>query len=353
MRIAVYAIAKDEAQFARRFCESALPHADVLVVADTGSRDGTADIVREYTPHVHAISVTPWRFDVARNAALALVPADVDVCVSLDLDEVLLPGWRDAIEQAWSDRTTRLRHLFDNGGGNIFYAERVHARVGVHWHHPCHETLRVDKRVRDEMALTSQMIAHHLPDQRKSRGQYLPMLRLATQEDPHCPRNAIYYGRELCYQGQSREAIAELQRYLALPAATWADERAYAMRLIGDQHEALGDHQQAVRWYMQGVAETPSRRDPWYALARSGYHAMDWPTTFAAAVHATALTDRPFLHFDDPAAWAAGPHDLAAIAAYHLGMRDVAAGHGQRALDADPTDPRLAENLRWYTTGAV
>jgi hypothetical protein len=26
------------------------------------------------------------------------VPADVDVCLSLDLDEILAPGWRAAIE---------------------------------------------------------------------------------------------------------------------------------------------------------------------------------------------------------------------------------------------------------------
>jgi len=37
--------------------------------------------------------VHPWRFDVARNAALALVPDNV--CISPDLDDVLPEGWRE------------------------------------------------------------------------------------------------------------------------------------------------------------------------------------------------------------------------------------------------------------------
>ena len=43
----------------------------------------------------------PWRFDQARNAALALVPDDVDICVSLDLDELIMPGWRRVLEGLW------------------------------------------------------------------------------------------------------------------------------------------------------------------------------------------------------------------------------------------------------------
>ena len=40
MKIAVYAISKNEEQFVKRFCESA-KDADLILIADTGSTDNT------------------------------------------------------------------------------------------------------------------------------------------------------------------------------------------------------------------------------------------------------------------------------------------------------------------------
>src|SRR5574343_159438 len=98
MKICVYAIAKNEEKFVERFMSS-MKEADLIIVADTGSTDGTVSKLRDLGAIVHEIKVDPWRFDVARNLALDLIPADVEVCVSVDLDEVFSPGWRSAIEE--------------------------------------------------------------------------------------------------------------------------------------------------------------------------------------------------------------------------------------------------------------
>ena len=138
MKIAVYAISKNEEQFVERFCESA-KEADIILIADTGSTDNTVGLARQHGATVYDIAVKPWRFDKARDAALVLLPADIDVCISLDLDEVLQPGWRQEIERVWQEDTTRLRYKFDWGAGIAFYYEKIHHRHGYHWHHPCHE----------------------------------------------------------------------------------------------------------------------------------------------------------------------------------------------------------------------
>jgi hypothetical protein len=138
LKICVNAISKNEAQFVKRFYESA-KDADLIILADTGSTDGTADLARECGITVYDISIIPWRFDLARNAALALVPADVDVIVSLDLDEVLEPGWREEIEKVWTPETTRLRYKFDWGQGICFYYEKIFAKKGYRFHHAIHE----------------------------------------------------------------------------------------------------------------------------------------------------------------------------------------------------------------------
>ena len=112
MKIAVYAISKNEAHFVKRFCASA-KDADLIVIADTGSTDDTVQLAMNAGARVFEICVKPWRFDKARDAALALLPPDIDICISLDLDEVLEPGWRKEIERVWATDTTRLRYKFD------------------------------------------------------------------------------------------------------------------------------------------------------------------------------------------------------------------------------------------------
>jgi glycosyltransferase involved in cell wall biosynthesis len=126
MKIAVYAIAKNESQFVERFCEAA-KDADLIFVADTGSTDDTVDKLLSMGATVQIIHISPWRFDDARNTALALLPDDIDVCMSLDLDEVLQPGWREEIERVWTPGTNRLRYGFDWGCGIVFQYEKCRA----------------------------------------------------------------------------------------------------------------------------------------------------------------------------------------------------------------------------------
>ena len=76
MKIAVYAISKNEAQFVKRFCESA-KEADLILIADTGSTDDTVELSKESGATVYNICIKPWRFDLARNAAMALIPGEI------------------------------------------------------------------------------------------------------------------------------------------------------------------------------------------------------------------------------------------------------------------------------------
>ena len=70
MKIAVYAISKNESAFVKKFCDSA-KDADVILIADTGSTDDTVAIAKECGATVYDICISPWRFDKARDASLA------------------------------------------------------------------------------------------------------------------------------------------------------------------------------------------------------------------------------------------------------------------------------------------
>lgn len=347
MKIAVYAISKNEEQFVKRFCESA-KDADLILIADTGSTDNTAVIAAECGAVVHDICISPWRFDKARDAALALIPRNFDVCISLDLDEILEPGWREEIERVWKEDTTRLRYKFDWGCGISFYYEKIHHRHGYHWHHPCHEYPRPDARIKEVYAHTDMLLVSHHSDPTKSRGQYLDLLKLAVTEDPRCPRNAFYYARELTFYQKWQEGIDALVKYLSMPESTWINERCYAMRLLGKCHEELGNSLDALKWFRLACAEAPNTREPWVDLSMACYRRKSWEESYAAASRALSIEHKELVYTCDPEVWGWKPHDLLALAAHHIGLKDQALKHGQIAVDLAPNDERLAKNLEFY-----
>ncbi|CAN5470328.1 hypothetical protein BH10PSE5_BH10PSE5_18930 [soil metagenome] len=88
-RLALVMIARDEAHQIARALDSARPFVDLMIVLDTGSVDGTRDIARTCGAQVHEF-VWCDDFAAARNASLALSPADWNLV--LDADEWIERG---------------------------------------------------------------------------------------------------------------------------------------------------------------------------------------------------------------------------------------------------------------------
>lgn len=353
MKICVYAISKNEEQFVERFCQSA-KDADLILIADTGSTDRTKEIAEQQGAKVYDICITPWRFDKARDAALALIPRDIDICISLDLDEILEPDWREEIERVWKlGETTRLRYGFDWGQGIRFQYEKIHSRHGYHWHHPCHEYPRPDSRITEVYAETRNLLVSHHPDNTKSRGQYLDLLLLAVTEDPYCPRNAFYYARELTFYKRWNEAITALNKYLKMPNANWINERCYALRLLGKCYEELNNIPEATKYYRLACAEAPNTREPWCDLSMLMYRLGNWLNCYTSAKTALSITNKELVYTCDPTAWGPRPDDLASISAWNLGFKHEALKHAQDAVKLAPNDKRLQDNLNFMQQAIV
>jgi len=349
MKICVNAISKNEEQFVKRFCDSA-KDADLILIADTGSTDRTVELAKECGATVHDICISPWRFDAARNAAIALTPKDIDVIVSLDLDEVLEPGWREEIERVWEmGKTTRLRYLFDWGHGIRFKYEKIFARHGYSFFCPVHEYPIPDVRINEVYADTDKLLVSHYPDPTKSRGQYLDLLRMSVKENPREPRNAFYFARELTFYRLWDEAIDRLNHYLNMPEATWQNERCYAMRLLSEAYQAKGDFYAAMSWARRATAEAPYTREPWVRVAELAYAFNNWPDCYAACRAALDIKDKAAVYTMDPSVWTEKPHDYLSIAAWHLGMKAEAIEHCKKALEFAPNDERIKANLAMMT----
>lgn len=349
--ICVYAICKNEAQFAQRWMDS-MSEADQVVVLDTGSTDDTVERLRRRGAKVTEEVISPWRFDAARNRSLELVPEDMDICVCTDLDEVFHPGWRERLEAAWDDGVTLANYRYtwnfrpDGSEGHVFWIEKAHARHGFRWTHPVHEVLTwVGPGKQGRTVSVEGMQLDHHPDPDKSRGQYLPLLELSVAEDPEDDRNMHYLGREYMYKGRWDDCIATLKHHLEMPRACWADERAASMRFIAKSYAQKGDREAARNWYLKAIAEAPHLREACMDLSLLLYEDGEWDGVLYFTARALAITHRPRSYICEADSWGSLPHDLRAIAFYKTGRPELALEEAEKALDHSPTDQRLKDNV--------
>lgn len=344
MKIAVYTIAKNEVQFVERWYKSAW-QADGLFILDTGSTDGTVAFAESLGITVNSLIVDPWRFDVARNASLAMIPDDYDMCIALDMDEVLVEGWREHLELIGDVNRPRYEYTWSWNGDVpdlVYGGDKIHSRHGFVWKHPVHEVLACEGV---EVQAWCGLKIHHHPDSSKSRGQYFPLLELAVEEDPDDDRNSHYLAREYFFNGFNDKAEAEFKRHLSLPSAVWGAERAQSCRYL---YKITND----VSWLKQAIVEAPGRREPWVDLAFHYYGLGEWSECLSAATEALKIKDRPLEYLSEAFAWGSLPHDLAAVSAYRMGYFYEAKHRGLEALVLSPADERIVSNYRLYAEAA-
>lgn len=350
MKVAVYTICKNEEKHVKQFM-ACLKEADGVFVTDTGSTDDTVKLLREEGAFVNVVKVDPWRFDVARNISLDFVPSDFDICISIDLDEILSPGWCQAIKDSWKD-IDRLRymyawsHLSDGSPGTSFWYDKCHSRRGFRWVKPVHEVLHFYNG-KERQGYCNDFMLHHYPDPEKSRSSYLGLLEIGCKEEPNDDRNSHYLGREYMYRRQYDNAIIELKRHLALPSAKWEAERAASLRYIGRCYASKADYDEATRWYLRSVAEAPLEREPWVDLGKHYYDMKNYHGCYYAMKSALEIIERPKSYICEPEAWGFLPFDLSGVSAYYLEMYDESLRLTAQAIEIDPSNTRLRKNLQF------
>lgn len=343
LKIAVYMITKNEDELLARALQSTAG-ADLVIVGDTGGSYTTEETVLGANAEYASITISPWRFDDARNAVLALIPSDVDVCVPLDSDEVLAPGWREEIEKTWKPDSTIMRYMYDWSKGVTFQQAKIHARNGYRWTRPCHEIITRYADGPDVYCTTDKFLMYHHPDDTKGRAYYLPLLRMGYKEAPRDDRSVFYYGRELYlrsnYQGITEELRAACKREgtkvlkEALELIKDAPNRAeasYAWRMIGQMNEDGAA-------FKKSIEEAPYLRDGYIFYADYLYYEKEFEKALKNVDLALSITQRTSDYCVDPKCWDGYPYHLQSWCFYHLKKLTEAIAAQERATKLEPNN---------------
>jgi glycosyltransferase involved in cell wall biosynthesis len=350
-KIAVYAIALNEEKHVLRWWESAR-EADLVLLADTGSTDRTLEIANSTGMRVEKIYIHPWRFDTARNSALAMIPADFDICVALDLDEVLQVGWREIVEEGYERGLRWMSFKMITARDNqrqvksYFIQNKIHTRTNFSWRYLIHEYLVADSSEKIERGILD-LEVDHLFDSGKSRQHYLDILIRNLKEYP----NEFHAYLLLIREYINRKEWLNIFKHASL-AMELATSDSFALSLIyrwgSEAAFNLELHDLARKWAKRACKEAPDSYESWLWLAKVEYHFGNFKSSRDHALKIELL--KPLNNgYGNLNAWKWDGFNWIAASQFKLGQFNEAVFFGFRAHQGFPESQQLQNNLMLYS----
>ncbi len=211
-------IVKNEARVLGRCLDSIADLVDEIIIADTGSYDGTKEIARRYTDQVYDFQ---WidDFSAARNDVFSR--ATMEYIYSADADEVLSPENRERFRILKETllpeiEIVQMKYANQLQFGAVYnfdeeYRPKLFKRKrGFVWEDPIHETVRLMPVVYD-----SDIVITHMPEEGHGKRDMTCFYRHCQQGLRLSKRLHGLYARELMLVGdeedfrQAREIFAE------------------------------------------------------------------------------------------------------------------------------------------------
>ncbi|MCR1784598.1 hypothetical protein KVF89_18790 [Nocardioides carbamazepini] len=355
--IGLMMIVKDEAPVIRRCLDSVRPFVDWWVIADTGSTDGTQDLVRTALADVPGELVERAWVDFGHNRQEVLDLARSSTRRGAD-DYAL---WIDADEQLRDIPPGRPNLTADGYHLQVAYDATRYARLCLvrlaspwRWVGPIHEYLDLPGASLGSLAAPTVLVSHDGaragdPDTYRKDAA---LIESALREDPDNPRLQFYLGQSWRDAGEPERALAAYATRVANPAG-WDQERWQARYQSARLRERLGEPVAAViDAHLAAYQHCPWRAEPLVEAARleRSRERYEVALLYARTAAALPLPGGEGLFVDaETYAWRAW--DEVAVSSYWTARYDEGLAAARRALAARPDDERLRANVEWCEKG--
>lgn len=301
MNTCIYTIAKNESHNVLGFMEAS--EGCPVYVLDTGSTDDTVELFKKHGAVIEQKIISPWRFDTARNEALALVPKD-KLCVSLDLDERIESGWQNKLKDEWHPDANygNYRYIseWNNKEKTIPAVEtartRIHLSKGFHWEKIVHEVPLPDDGVKPYVCDTTILVKHYSDGKQRN---YVPLLTKILEADPNDADARLQRGGEYAQKSEWDNAIVDYKAWLRVnfgderPAIRY--RRSFVHISLAQCYFKLGQQNRSIQEFLYAVASEPNCREAWVHLAHV-YASVDKTAFALGAVQEALLIKQPPYH---------------------------------------------------------
>lgn len=268
MKICLNMIVKNETKVIRRCLDSVKPIIDYWVIVDTGSSDGTQEMIKEHLKDVPGeLHERPWvNFAHNRNQALALAKKKGDYILFIDADEILVFDKDFAMPHLHKD-FYHIMTLF--GGTKYARVQLVKDTLDWKWTGVLHEAVDCADAKTNEILKGVHNHVHtdgarsQDPDKYKKDAK---ILEDALKDDPNNSRNVFYLAQSYKDGGDLENALKYYEKRIEMGG--WAEEIFYSMTQIGFLYRALNKPTEMVAAALtKAYHYRPSRVEPLYFLA--------------------------------------------------------------------------------------
>lgn len=283
-------IVRDEASTIERCVQSCRDLIDYWVICDTGSTDGTHELIRKALADVPGeLHQHEWvDFGTNRTRLLELARGKADYLLLLDAD------WTIRASEGAFDGLDADAYMVVHSGPPEFANKRL-VRGDLEWRYvgATHEYITCEEEHTCKRLDGALIEIHSVGGARTGRWvRDIELLQDALERDPDDARAVFYLAQTLRDLGHEREDQAMLARasdaYFRRAAMDgWVEERYCAWHQAGLLAEELGDWPLAADAYTAAWEVRPSRLEAVYDLAvglrlRERYHAAHRYTSLAA-----------------------------------------------------------------------
>ena len=271
MRICLSMIVKNEAPVIERCLRSAKPLVDAWAISDTGSTDGTQDIIRNFMRDLPGELIErPWvDFATNRNEALELAKTHGDYALVIDADDV----FETDANFAWPELAAP-GYLLEIVFSELSYRRIALANLdaGWQWQGVLHEVL-TSPQLASAQSLDGIRIrvntdgARSRQPQEEKFSKDADVLRRALEKEPGNTRYAFYLAQSLRDAGRFAESLAAYEHRVAMGG--WPEEVYFSKFQVGRLKELLGaPFADVVSAYLYAFDARPARAEAPCAAAR-------------------------------------------------------------------------------------
>ena len=276
-------IVKNEAHVIRRCIDSLRGSIDRWVIADTGSTDGTQEIIREALAGIPGSLIErPWvDFSHNRNEVLehARKEHPTDYTLQMDADDMLVVGEDFAGRQLKADvydvelvmnSTAYLRRVLLRGGLPWSYRGVLHEYIH------CPEAQARSRLPRESLHIRVMHEGARSRDPMTYRRDAL-VLERALIDDPDNARHVFYLAQSYRDAGDPELALRHYRRRAEM--GDWREEAWYSLYQIAAMLERLGKPwPEVLAAYLAAFEFDPGRAEPLYWIGRHYQAAREFHT---------------------------------------------------------------------------
>lgn len=351
-------IVKNESAVIERCLDSVLPLIDTWVIVDTGSTDGTQDLIKKKLAQLPGeLHERPWvNFGHNRTEALNLAHSHADYLLFIDADESL----RVPQGFTWPALGGDAYHLHAEYDATIYSrCSLVATRLQWQWSGVLHEFLVATPSAQIGHLDWPRIMVQHDGARARDPKTYekdAAILERALIDDPLNTRYAFYLAQSWRDAGEPTKAREAYRHRATLNG--WEEETWYAMYEVAKLTEQLKESVAQVRSaYLDAYQRRPSRAEPLYQLARYHRERSDWALAFMFAKQAVAIPRPSDLLFIDAGVYNWCCLDELGTAAYWVGAFSEGR-HAVERLLAEGHVPvshrsRIQANLGFYPPKTV